>query len=143
MAAAPFDWAEYLRLANQLSQNPDEGSHRTSISRAYYSIFHAATNQAQANGYSERSHSRLWKMYQNDADRNCRRLSFIGNVMKRAREDADYATNVSRVEEVMTQQLNDASRFIAILAAVPATSPQPLPPSPKRVCPFCAQTLPF
>jgi uncharacterized protein (UPF0332 family) len=143
MAAAPFDWTDYLRLANQLSQNADEASQRASISRAYYSMFHAATIHAQVNGFAERSHGRLWKMYQSDPDVNCRRLSVIGNAMKRAREDADYVTSVPRVADVMAQQLIDANRFIATLAAVPTASPQPLPPTPKKVCLFCAQTLPF
>lgn len=61
-AQPPFNWAEYLRLAARLSQNPDEASHRTSISRAYYSIFHAATIRAQRNGYADRSHKKLWAL---------------------------------------------------------------------------------
>jgi len=88
----PFNWAEYLRLATELSATQDEASHRSSISRAYYSIFHAATIKAQSNGYSGRSHQKLWALYQRDADRNCRKLSTIGNTMKVAREDADYVT---------------------------------------------------
>jgi uncharacterized protein (UPF0332 family) len=126
MNATPplFDWAEYLRLATQLSQNSDEASHRTSISRAYYSIFHAATVQAQRNGYAGRSHKKLWAIYQSDADRNCRKLSTIGNTMKVAREDADYVTAVSDIPDTMTQQITDANDFIAILGALPPTSPK-------------------
>jgi uncharacterized protein (UPF0332 family) len=140
-ALPPFDWGEYLRQATALSQNADEASHRTSISRAYYSIFHAATIHAQNNGYSGHSHKKLWATYQGATDRNCRRLSTLGNQMKAAREDADYVGVVLDVPDVMTQQLQDAATFINTLAEVPATSPEPLRPSPPRTCPNCGVVL--
>lgn len=122
-APPPFNWGEYLRLATELSQNPDEASHRTSMSRAYYSIFHAATIQAKKNGYVGQSHKRLWALYQSDSDRNCRKLSTLGNSMKVAREDADYKALVPDIPDQVTQQLDWAGEFMARLATVPATSP--------------------
>jgi uncharacterized protein (UPF0332 family) len=142
MAAAPFNWNEFLNLANTLSGNGDEASHRTSISRAYYAAFHAATDHAKANGYNERSHGRLWKMYGGDADINAKRLSAIGNFLKRQREQADYATAVPRVNDIMTQQLAETANFMTTLALVPATSPQLLPPNPKKTCPSCGAVVP-
>lgn len=121
----PFNWAEYLRLATELSATQDEASHRSSISRACYSIFHVATIKAQSNGYSGRSHQKLWSLYQRDADRNCRKLSTIGNTMKVAREDADYVTIVPDIPDTMAQQIKSANEFLALLGAVPPTSPQP------------------
>jgi uncharacterized protein (UPF0332 family) len=132
----PFNWEDYLKLANDLSVNPDEASRRTSISRAYYAVFHAATNHAKANGYNERSHGRLWRMYHSDADKNAKRLANIGNRMKAARENADYAGEAVLVDDAI-QQLSDASSFSKILAEVPITSPQPLPPNPKKTCATC------
>ena len=123
-AAPPFNWAEYLRLAAELSQSPDEASHRTSISRAYYSIFNAATIQAQRNGYVERGHKKLWALYQRDPDRNCRKLSTIGNIMKVARENADYVTTVPDIPDTMAQQIEDANEFVTILGTLPGTSPR-------------------
>src|ERR1035438_5350260 len=110
-APPPFDWGEYLRLATELSQYSDEASHRTSISRAYYSIFHAATIQARRNGYAARSHQKLWALYQRDPDRNCRKLSVLGNAMKVAREEADYVTTVPDVPGTMAQQIEYANRL--------------------------------
>lgn len=81
MAAPSFNWADYLTLATTLSSNSDEASQRSAISRAYYSAFHAATIHAKPNGYTERSHGRLWKMCQADADLNARRLAALGNQM--------------------------------------------------------------
>jgi uncharacterized protein (UPF0332 family) len=137
MATPPFNWADYLTLATVLSTNADEASQRSAISRAYYSVFHAATLHAGRNGYNGRSHGRLWKMYQADADKNARRLSVLGNRMKKAREDADYAARISRINDVMTLQLAIAKQFAGVLAQVPAASPQPLPPNPPRTCHQC------
>lgn len=142
MTAPPFNWADYLTLATTLSANADEASQRSAISRAYYSAFHAATLHAWPNGYNERSHGRLWKMYQADADINARRLSVLGNQMKKAREDADYVAQVSRITDVMTQQLARAAQFVTVLAQVRAASPQPLPPNPPRTCRRCGAVQP-
>ena len=141
MAAASFDWNQYLTLATNLSGNADEASQRTSISRSYYAAFHAATLHAKPNGYTEHSHGRLWKMYHADADLNARRVSAIGNQMKRAREEADYVSAVSSVGGITSQQLNDATELIALLSQVPATSPQPLPPTPKKICKTCGAVI--
>jgi uncharacterized protein (UPF0332 family) len=142
MATPSFNWTDYLTLATNLSANPDEASQRSAISRAYYSAFHAATIHAQANGYKERSHGRLWKMYQSDTDLNSRRLSAIGNQMKQAREEADYVAQVARVSHVMTAQLAMAAQFAKVLAQVPAGSPQLLPPNPPRLCRHCGAVDP-
>lgn len=137
MAAPSFNWADYLTLATILSSNSGEASQRSAISRAYYYAFHAATIHANSNGYTERSHGRLWKMYQADADLNARRLAALGNQMKKAREDADYVAQVPRISDVMTAQLATATQFSVVLARVPAASPQLLPPNPPRTCPNC------
>lgn len=141
MAAAPFDWNEYLNLATILSTNGDEASQRTAISRAYYAVFNAATLHAKANGYKDRSHGRLWKMYSADADINAKRISAYGNQMKIARERAGYEGIVPRVNDIMTQQLADANMFVTLLAQVPATSPQLLPPNPKKTCNNCGAVV--
>jgi uncharacterized protein (UPF0332 family) len=138
----PFNWEEYLTLATDLFLNPDEASRRTSISRAYYAVFHAATNHAKINGYNERNHGRLWKMYHADVNRNARKLSTIGNLMKTARECADYGAEVIELDAVAAQQLSHANEFAEILAQVPVTSPQLLPPNPIRTCHACGAIQP-
>jgi len=127
MAPVPFNWTAYLRLATDLSQNADEASHRTSISRAYYSIFHAASEVAIRNGYpsGSKSHAGLWKVFAKDADRDCRRLAALGNTMKFARETADYKSTFPRVADKMTQQLTDANTFMARLGALAPNAPRP------------------
>ncbi len=125
MAAAPFDWAEYLRLATDLSRNADEASHRTSISRAYYSVYHAAAAQANRNGYAGKSHADLWKVFAKDTDRACRKLAQMGNTMKRVRVNADNEPVFAKVPDQMAQQLVYAQSFMTRLAALPPNVPRP------------------
>ena len=37
-----FDWADYLRLAQELAQRGEESCKRSAVSRAYYSVFNLA-----------------------------------------------------------------------------------------------------
>lgn len=127
MAGAPFNWAEYFTLATTLSQNPDEASHRTSISRAYYSVFHAASARAIGNGYpaGQNSHEGIWRVFAKDANKDARRLAQWGNTMKRVRVLADYRSAVPKIPDQMAQQLIYASDFLTLLATIPPGSPTP------------------
>ena len=127
MSGAPFDWAEYLTLATTLSQNSDEASHRTSVSRAYYSVFHAASARAINNGLSlgQNSHESVWKVFAKDANKEARRLAQWGNTMKRFRVLADYTPVVPKLPDQMAQQLAYASKFMALLGTIPPGSPSP------------------
>jgi uncharacterized protein (UPF0332 family) len=126
MAATAFNWSEYLRLANDLSGNADEGSHRSSISRAYYSVYHLASARAVANGYADqKSHAKLWLLYQGNTDRDCKRLAATGFRMKKERVDADYEITATRIGDRMNQQLIEANTFLTRLAALSAALPLP------------------
>ena len=94
MATPGFDWSRYLTLATQLSANADEASQRSSMSRAYYCVYHKALERAVANGYvDQRKHFELWELYnRNSPDRDCRKLYGMGTRMKKERVDADLQT---------------------------------------------------
>jgi uncharacterized protein (UPF0332 family) len=126
MAAAPFSWLEFLRLADDLARNPDEASHRTSISRAYYSVYHVASARAVGNGYvDQKSHVEIWKLYKKNANRDCKKLADIGFRMKKERVDADYDITATRIPDRMNQQLIDANNFHRRLSALNAALPVP------------------
>jgi uncharacterized protein (UPF0332 family) len=127
MATPAFDWSNYLTLATQLSANADEASHRSAISRAYYVVYHKASERAVANGYlDERSHVKLWELYErNKADAVCRKLHTLGRRMKKERVDADYNPSAARITERMTVQLNRANYFLARLATLAPGRPAP------------------
>jgi len=119
MATPIFDWSEYLRLAKQLAANPDEASQRSSISRAYYCVYHKALERAVSSGYVDpKSHWKLWVLYDRNADRACRKLSNIGSRMQKERVDADYDSAATRIAERMNVQLNRASDFLTRLSAL-------------------------
>lgn len=126
MATPVFDWSEYLNLARQLAANPDEASQRSSISRAYYCIYHKASARAVSTGYvDQRSHVKLWDIYDRNADRACRKLSNIGHRMKKERVDADYNATMSRIPERVNVQLNRANDFLRGLLVLAPGFPKP------------------
>jgi uncharacterized protein (UPF0332 family) len=126
MATPAFDWSEFLRLANDLSKNTDEASHRTSISRAYYSVYHIASARAVANGYVDlKSHKDLWLLYKANTDRDCMKLAEMGFRMKKERVDADYEITARRIPDRMNQQVIEANIFLGRLAALNVALPRP------------------
>jgi hypothetical protein len=127
MATPVFDWSDYLKLANQLAANPDEASQRSSISRAYYCVYHKASERAVANGnVDQHSHWRLWELYGGNADRACRKLYNIGSRMKKERVAADYDPAAARIADRTITQLDQANDFLALLSAIPSGLPIPL-----------------
>jgi len=127
MATPGFDWSRYLTLATQLSANADEASQRSSMSRAYYCVYHKALERAVANGYvDQRKHFELWELYnRNSPDRDCRKLYGMGTRMKKERVDADYDRTAGRIADRMAVQLRRANSFLSRLAALPPGLPKP------------------
>jgi uncharacterized protein (UPF0332 family) len=126
MGAPAFNWSEFLRLANELSARADEASHRSSISRAYYCVYHTASDRAIFNGYvDKKSHRQLWDLYARNLDRDCRKLASIGLRMKKERVAADYDAAVGRITDRMAGQLNRANTFLAQLSALNVALPLP------------------
>lgn len=128
MAAAPFDWPDYLTLARTLSTGPDEASQRSSISRAYYYAFHVANDRAKALGYISpgfSEHGALWTHYQSRTDLRCKKIGAIGFRMKKRRVDADYKKPVPGILITMNDQLAQVSDFATRIQQLPATLPNP------------------
>jgi hypothetical protein len=127
MASPVFDWSDYLTPANQLATNGDEASHRTAISRAYYCVYHKATEHAVASGCVDpQSHVRLWNLYADkQTDRACIKLGRVGDRMKKERVDADYKPAAGRITDRMNVQLRRANDFLARLSTLPPGLPIP------------------
>ena len=111
-APAPFSWLDYLSLAENLSKSDDEASLRSSVSRAYYAVYHAALQKARALGTPPdgQSHASLWKFYRSGPGARSwfRRVRETGRSLQEQRERADYeietaddwrATSESAVED--------------------------------------------
>jgi hypothetical protein len=129
MAAVPFDWSEYSRLADELGNRSDEASLRSAISRAYYYVYHLALARAEANSYrampGEATHAQLWRVFSQSPEPDCKRLAVIAFRLKEKRERADYENYFVRVVEEVPALLADAQDFAVLLKRLPARHPNP------------------
>jgi uncharacterized protein (UPF0332 family) len=125
----PFDWSEYLTLADELGTRTDEGSLRSAISRAYYYVYHLALKRAEDNDFKalpgEGTHTQLWRVFSACPEPDCRKLAAIGARLKEKRERADYNPHFVRVQDEVPDLLTDARDFAARLGRLPARHPNP------------------
>lgn len=126
----PFDWNEYLTLAEELAPRADEASKRSAISRAYYCVFNLAFARAQSTAGprppGEHSHKWCWTKYQNGPDPFCSQLGLDGDRMHERRVKADYeAAQNPRLNDEVRRMLQEARQFRADLAALAARYPLP------------------
>lgn len=88
-----FDWREYLVVADELAKDRRQGMLRTSISRAYYCIYHLGLDYAQRHSFTETLpslHRKLWAWYQKQPDKRMKELGVLGARLKESRIEADY-----------------------------------------------------
>ena len=129
-----FDWNRYLELAKKLSAaTEDDASLRSAVSRSYYCIFNLAMLKAKANKYTPKddasTHDQLWTLYARNTDKNCGRVSVIGQRMKRRRVKADYRDYFDKLKDEVDDAITDAEECVAILSVLPKDLPQDVPRS--------------
>jgi uncharacterized protein (UPF0332 family) len=112
-----FNWSLYLQLAQQLAGSLDEAAHRTAISRAYYSAYHAVNDQLVANNVvtdlQRPSHERVWSVYVKSSQPACKRIGNVGFRLRNARVEADYQGNKTPSPALLQRSLRDAQSIIA------------------------------
>ena len=137
----PFDFNEFLTLAEELARRNDEASKRSSISRAYYTVYHLAFPRAETNvgPYRTRrgatrlpqhknmpAHAWCWQQYIDTNDIDCGQLGVDGNRMKIRRHTADYdSRDIPSLDAEVQRQLEDARQFQADIAALNQQFPRP------------------
>ncbi len=126
----PFDWNNYLTLAEELATRADEASKRTAISRAYYCVFNLAFTRAvnTAGRYpgGESYHKWCWSKYEGTPDESCRQLGIDGSRMAQRRVRADYKdADIHRLDDKVGRMLEDARQFRTDLAALNPRYPLP------------------
>lgn len=127
----PFDWNNFLVLAEELATKDDEASKRSAISRAYYFVFHLAFARAESTAgpfqVGEPSHRWCWDKYANTyvstRDPVCNQIWLTGDRMKRRRMKADYKDEMPRLNDEVTWTLEEARRFPRELASLNSTYP--------------------
>jgi hypothetical protein len=126
----PFDWSQYLALASELGARKEEACLRSSLSRAYYYVYHLALKRAQDNDFTlkldEGTHHQLWAIYSGNPEPDCQRLATIANRMRDRRVRADYWDSFARIAEEVSGTLSDAADFENVLRRLPERHPKPL-----------------
>jgi predicted secreted protein len=129
MADQPFDWSEYLKLAQELGARNEEACLRSSRSRAYYYVYNLALRRAEGNGFvvvqGESTHSQLWRLFSQSPEPECVYLGQIALRLKDKREKADYRRVYRRIEEEVPQVLSEAQDFAARLRRLAPRHPNP------------------
>jgi uncharacterized protein (UPF0332 family) len=128
----PFDFNNYLVVAEDLATKLDEGSKRSTISRAYYSVYHLAFDRVRntvgpfPSGTGRGSHQWCWEQYSATPDANCQQLGADGKRMKRLRQKADYERrDIPRLNDEVLRILQDARDFRTNIAALNPQHPRP------------------
>ena len=126
----PFDWANYLILAQQLATKADEASMRTAISRAYYCVFNIAFARAESTvgkkSVGETFHKWCWDQCKNTPDQVCRQLGIDGERMKWKRVKVDYyKADIPRLDDEVKRMLQEAGQFLQDLGNLNPRYPSP------------------
>jgi uncharacterized protein (UPF0332 family) len=112
-----FNWSLYFQLAQQLAALADESAHRTAISRAYYSAYHAVNEHLKANNVAtdlqRPSHERVWSVYVKSSQTACKQIGNVGFRLRNARVEADYRANKTPSATLLQRSLQDAQNIIA------------------------------
>jgi uncharacterized protein (UPF0332 family) len=90
----PFNFADYLDLADELITRSDEAAWRSAISRAYYAVLHAAYQAlpiaVRATISHRATHRDTWQLYATSSVPVCRQIGHADIRLRDARVDADY-----------------------------------------------------
>jgi uncharacterized protein (UPF0332 family) len=109
-----FDWKDYVHLAEDLLNRPEESYLRSAISRAYYGVFCIARNRK---GHKEFAGSNVhWTVineYKNSSDRNERNIGRILDNLRRSRNDADYNEDKSIDKGLAERAVYSAKHVLA------------------------------
>ena len=123
----PFDWPDFLTLADELSRRPEEACLRTSISRAYYYIYHLGRQRVLDNGFIVNhygdSHRQVWEKFENDPTPDCKKLAILANQLKDKRQRADYDKPYVRIADEFPAVIEIARKFATDLARLNARLP--------------------
>lgn len=127
MVTAPFDWPDFLTLAEELSARPEEYCLRTAIGRAYYYAYHLARQRVLDNRFTIApggdSHKQVWEKFGNSPEPACKKLHSWGMKLKDKRQRADYEKHYARIQDEFPTVLDLARKFAAELSALPARLP--------------------
>jgi len=127
MAAKPFDWPDYLTLADELANRTEEYCLRTAISRAYYYVYHLARNRVTDNGFiivrGGDTHKQVWEKFDASPYFDSKKLYQLAKRLQDKRRQADYDIPYPKIEGEFPEVLNLARKFAGDLGRLNARLP--------------------
>jgi uncharacterized protein (UPF0332 family) len=98
----PFDWAEYVELAERLvAWRGDPAAERSAISRAYYAAFHKAKEHFVLRGgkltFQGEDHGAVADWFKDSIDRDLRKIGLDVERLRRMRRVADYDERIAHL----------------------------------------------
>jgi len=125
----PFDWREFLLLAHEHRNDPNEGVQRTCLSRTYYYVYHLGLDKARRINFTGKLpglHIKLWQWCQAHNDRTIRLMGIDGQRMHSLRLDADYQdAPIANLSAKLKTQLQRARQFECLVAGSSGQQPPP------------------
>jgi uncharacterized protein (UPF0332 family) len=127
MATRPFDWPDFLTLAEELAVRPEEHCLRTAIGRAYYYAYHLAKarvieNEFVINKFQD-SHKQVWEKFGDSPDFRCKKLYELAQILKGKRQQADYDANFPRIAAEFPTIIDMTKKFARDLDALDKSVP--------------------
>jgi len=113
----PFDWTEYLELAERLvAWRGDPAAERSAISRAYYAAFHQAKAYFLLRGgrliFQGGDHGAVADWFKDSINRDLRKIGLDIERLRRLRRVADYDERFAHISSEAQAAVTLARRTI-------------------------------
>jgi hypothetical protein len=120
---SPFDWSDFLVVANELARRTgDEAATRTAIGRAYYAAFGVARRHLIRAGVAVPqagpAHRLVWATFHATPGRVHRRIANRGRQLLLRRRRADYDDHYPEASADALQAVTWARRLLDDLASL-------------------------
>lgn len=116
MPSQPFDWQEFLTLAqNLVAIIKTEASYRVATSRSYYAAYWRARHlleEGGANFPQKRSHEFCWKSFGNIQNSDGEKIREMGFALRDRRVEADYFDTPAMTERNAQNDVANAADLI-------------------------------
>lgn len=111
-----MDWIKYLNIAEELYKTNKQEYIRSSISRAYYSIFNIIReSNTNFSIYDDKIHSKIINYLKYSHDSSEQKIGITLKNMRDLRNDADYNKNKTFTQIQANIQISSAKHILKLL----------------------------
>ncbi|MGH2615404.1 MAG: HEPN domain-containing protein [Thermomicrobiales bacterium] len=119
----PFDWEEYLELAEKLvAWRGDPAAERSAISRAYYAAFHKAKTYFLVKGgrltFQGEDHGAVADWFKDSVHRDLRKIGIDVERLRRLRRVADYDERFAHLSNEAQAAVTLARRTVDVISGL-------------------------